>query len=64
MTKINYFLACNIKASQVVRRSRAALNDFRKDARKFNVEKHTKVFAFEGPYNYLKTKKKWIVDTS
>ena len=64
LMEINYFLACDIKAGRVVWRSRAALDDFRKDARKFYVEKHTKVSTFEGPYIYLKTKKKWIVDTS
>ena len=54
-TEINYFLACDIRASHTVRRSGARLGDFRKDARKFYVEKYKSVFAFEGPYDYLKS---------
>ena len=63
-TEINYFLACDIRASFTVRRSGATLVDFRKDARKFYVEKYRGAFAFEGPYDYLKSKKKWLVDTA
>ena len=62
-TEINYFLACDIRATHTVRRLGATEAEFRKDARIFLVEKHTRDFLFEGPYDYLKGKTKWIVDT-
>ena len=54
-TEINYFLACDIKATYTVRRSGATEAEFRTDARKFFFEKHTRKFLFEGPHDYLKT---------
>lgn len=60
---INMFLAADIKASFVIRRSGASEEDNRVDARKFYVEKWGKEFAFEDAYNVLKAKKKWLVDT-
>ena len=54
---INAFLACDIRASYVVRRSSASRKDLRDDAKKFYVEKWRSKFMYEDAYNFLKGKK-------
>ena len=61
---INAFLACDIRASYVVRRSGALEQDLRDDALKFYAEKWTGKFMYEDAYNFLKGKKKWFYDTA
>lgn len=60
---INQFLSCDIRATYVERRSGFDEEDMRNDARKFYVEKWGKTFTYEGAYNFLKGKKKWLHDT-
>ena len=59
---LNAFLACDIRASYIQRRSGASEEDFRIDAKLFYVEKWKKDFTFESTYDYLKSKKKWLRD--
>ena len=61
---INAFLACDIRASYVVRRSGASEKDLRDDALKFYAEKWRSKFIYELAYDFLKGEKKWLYDTA
>ena len=54
---INAFLACDIRASYIVRKSRACELDFKVDAKRFYVERWRKEFCYEGASNFLKGQK-------
>ena len=58
---INAFLACDIRASYVVRRSGASEKDLRDDALKFYAEKWQSKFIYELAYDFLKGKKKMAI---
>ena len=59
---LNAFLACDIRASYIIRRSGATVENFRTDAKRFYVEKWRRDFTYETTYDYLKSKKKWLRD--
>ena len=61
-TCITKFLSCDVLATHTFRKSGSTPADFRKDAKKYYIERHDAEFKFETAYDYLKDKPKWLRD--
>ena len=63
-TQVMRFLACDIQSSHTERKSGHGVEEFRVDALAYFKARHTKDFAFQRVYDYLKVLPKWLTDTA
>ena len=59
---VTKFMSCDVLATHTLRRFGSTPANFRKDATKYDIQRHSSEFKFEIAYNYLKDKPKWLRD--